>query len=121
MGPLLAQGDQLLLLNSWATSACFFHAGFDFKCPAGPLGYEAAPLAVPGTVTWGPGTCLWDKNEGPPRTTSHSLSIPKLPASSLPPEPAREGLVLAHFTDETTGAQGSRIQSRLLPLHLLKI
>ena len=45
-------------------SACSSHAGDDFKRPAGPLGYQAAHFTIPGTVTWGPGCCLYEQELG---------------------------------------------------------
>lgn len=49
---------KLLLPNLSLTSACLPPAGCDFKCPAGFLRHQAAPISVPGTVTWDPGLCL---------------------------------------------------------------
>ena len=45
-------------------SACCSHVGDDFKCPAGSLGYQAAHLTIPGTVTWDPGCCLFEQELG---------------------------------------------------------
>ena len=96
-------------------SAHLSHAGDDFKCPAGSLGYQAAPVPVPGTVMRGPGPRLYQQELGTDRNhllfIKQQLSGRRFTSIFLASRTCQEGVVLAHFIEEASGAQrsGSRV------------